>query len=81
MVCYHAPCMCCVSGSRACPACRLAALQGMEVYSTVLWHLKREVQAAHLAQQAIGLDRLSPHAWCVMGNCFSLHKVRPGCLM
>lgn len=50
--------------------------QGMEVYSTVLWHLKREVQLAALAQQVVGLDRLSPHAWCVMGNCFSLHKVR-----
>ena len=51
----------------------------MEVYSTALWHLKREVQLAHLAQQAVALDRLHPATWCVMGNCFSLNKVRaPG---
>ena len=56
-------------------------LQGLEVYSTVLWHLGREVELAHLAQAAVALDRLSPAAWCAVGNCFSLHKVctRPGC--
>ena len=27
------------------------------------------------AQEAIQLDRQSPYAWCVMGNCFSLQKV------
>jgi hypothetical protein len=42
----------------------------------VLWHLGREVELAHLAQRAVALDRLSPHAWCAVGNCFSLHKVR-----
>lgn len=50
--------------------------QGMEVYSTVLWHLKREVDLAHLAQEATAWDRRSPHAWTIMGNCFSLQKVR-----
>ncbi|EIE23188.1 TPR-like protein [Coccomyxa subellipsoidea C-169] len=54
-------------------------LQGMEVYSTVLWHLKREVDLAHLAQEATAWDRRSPHAWTIMGNCFSLQKARrPG---
>lgn len=53
-----------------------SALQGLEVYSTVLWHLRREVELAHLAQRAVALDRLSPAAWCAVGNCFSLHKVR-----
>lgn len=52
------------------------ALQGMEVYSTVLWHLKREVDLSHLAQMAISLDRRSAHAWAIVGNCFSLQKVR-----
>ena len=51
------------------------AAQGMEVYSTVLWHLKREVDLAHLAQRAIQLDRRSAHAWAIVGNCFSLQKV------
>ncbi len=52
------------------------AVQGMEVYSTVLWHLKEEVALSHLAQQVIAQDRHSPHAWAVLGNCFSLQKVR-----
>lgn len=47
----------------------------MEYYSTVLWHLKREVDLSHLAQEAIALDRLDPRTWCIMGNCFSLQKV------
>lgn len=52
-------------------------MQGMEVYSTALWHLKREVELSHLAQEALALDRLSPHTCCVLGNCFSLQKVPP----
>ena len=47
----------------------------MELYSTVLWHLRREVDLSHLAQSALALDRLDPRAWCIMGNCFSLQKV------
>ena len=50
-------------------------LQGMEVYSTVLWHLKRESELSHLAQEAVAWDRRSPRAWAIMGNCFSLQKV------
>ena len=50
-------------------------MQGMEVFSTVLWHLKEELALSHLAQQVIAQDRHSPHAWAVLGNCFSLQKV------
>jgi len=49
-------------------------LKGIEIYSTVLWHMKREVELSALAQEAIALDRESPAAWCIMGNCFSLQK-------
>ncbi len=49
----------------------------MEVYSTVLWHLKRETALSNLAQEAVAWDRRSPHAWAIMGNCFSLQKVPP----
>ncbi|DBA97960.1 TPA: Cell division cycle protein 27 [Trebouxia sp. C0006] len=49
-------------------------LEGLEVYSTVLWHMKREVEVSYLAQEAIAQDRRSPHAWAIMGNCFSLQK-------
>ena len=46
----------------------------MEIYSTVLWHLQREVQLSALAQDLIAQDKASPITWCVSGNCFSLHK-------
>ncbi|RMD40012.1 hypothetical protein DV735_g5121, partial [Chaetothyriales sp. CBS 134920] len=49
-------------------------LQDMEVYSTVLWHLKSEVELAYLARELIEIDRLSPQAWCAVGNSFSLHR-------
>mmetsp|Transcript_7008 Transcript_7008/g.25848 ORF Transcript_7008/g.25848 Transcript_7008/m.25848 type:complete len:818 (-) Transcript_7008:193-2646(-) len=49
-------------------------LEGLELYSTVLWHLRKDVELSYLAQEAISLDRLSPQAWCVMGNCFSLQR-------
>lgn len=47
-------------------------LQGLEVYSTVLWHLRKEAELSHLAQDAVTLDRWAPQTWCVAGNCFSL---------
>lgn len=58
--------------------------QGLELYSTVLWHLKRETDLAHLAQEALATDRLAPQTWwaaalgmgcctagwgCVSGGC------------
>lgn len=49
-------------------------LKGIEVYSTVLWHMKREVELSALSQEVVAIDRQSPAAWCVMGNCFSLQK-------
>ena len=53
----------------------MCGVQGLEVYSTVLWHMKKEVEVSYLAQEAIAQDRRSPHAWAIMGNCFSLQKV------
>ena len=49
-------------------------LEGLEYYSTVLWHLQKEIQLSSLAQELIEYDKLSPETWCVVGNCFSLHK-------
>ena len=31
--------------------------QGLEVFSTILWHLKKEVALCHLAQQTIAVHR------------------------
>jgi anaphase-promoting complex subunit 3 len=46
----------------------------MEIYSTILWHLRKEVGLSHLAQQLVDADKMSPQAWCALGNCFSLQK-------
>jgi anaphase-promoting complex subunit 3 len=47
-------------------------LEDTEVYSTILWHLKNEVDLAYLAHELSEIERLSPQAWCAIGNSFSL---------
>ncbi|CAM9993813.1 unnamed protein product, partial [Phaeothamnion confervicola] len=49
-------------------------MEGLEVLSTVLWHLHDDVELCYLAQHAVQRDRLSPVTWCVLGNCFSLQR-------
>jgi anaphase-promoting complex subunit 3 len=49
-------------------------LEDMEVYSTVLWHLKNEIDLAFLSHEIIDVDRTSPEAWCAVGNSFSLQR-------
>ncbi|KAI9887132.1 MAG: anaphase-promoting complex subunit cdc27 [Watsoniomyces obsoletus] len=51
-----------------------ARLEDMEIYSTVLWHLKNEVGLSFLAHELMDVDRLSPQAWCAIGNTFSLQR-------
>lgn len=46
-------------------------LEDMEIYSTVLWHLKSEIELAYLAHELVEVDRLSPQAWSAIGNSFS----------
>lgn len=46
----------------------------MDIYSTALWHLQKEVALSALAQDLIELNKNSPITWVVSGNCFSLHK-------
>ena len=48
--------------------------ESMEVYSNVLWHMKNEVELAYLAHELVEIDRLSPQAWCAVGNSFSLQR-------
>ncbi|XP_057958412.1 cell division cycle protein 27 homolog B [Malania oleifera] len=50
------------------------SLEGMDVYSTVLFHLKEDMKLSYLAQELISTDRLAPQSWCAMGNCYSLQK-------
>ncbi|KAK3954141.1 hypothetical protein QBC32DRAFT_208429 [Pseudoneurospora amorphoporcata] len=47
-------------------------LEDMEVYSTVLWHLKKETELSFLAHEMIDSVWDSPQAWCALGNAWSL---------
>eukprot|EP00743_Colponemidia_sp_Colp-15_P008509 GILK01009256.1.p1 GENE.GILK01009256.1~~GILK01009256.1.p1 ORF type:complete len:672 (-),score=137.52 GILK01009256.1:61-2076(-) len=49
-------------------------MDGLEVYSTVLWHLKKDIDLSALAQETVECNRLAPQSWCAVGNCFSLQK-------
>jgi len=49
-------------------------IEGLELYSTALWHLQKEVRLSTLAHELTELDNNSPEAWCATGNCFSLQK-------
>ena len=51
-----------------------ARLEDLELYSTVLWHLKKDVELSYLAHELIDVDRLSPQAWCIVGNSFALQR-------
>lgn len=50
------------------------SLEGMDIYSTVLYHLKEDMKLSYLAQELIATDRFAPQSWCAMGNCYSLQK-------
>ncbi|XP_022731116.1 cell division cycle protein 27 homolog B-like isoform X2 [Durio zibethinus] len=50
------------------------SLEGMDIYSTVLYHLKEDMKLSYLVQELISTDRLAPQSWCAMGNCYSLQK-------
>ena len=49
-------------------------MEDMEVFSTVLCHQKKDVDLAFLAHELIEQDRLSPEAWCAIGNSFSVQR-------
>ncbi|KAG9133840.1 hypothetical protein Leryth_023152 [Lithospermum erythrorhizon] len=66
-----------LEAERAFSLARLASpycLEGMDTYSTVLYHLKEDMKLSYLAQELISTDRLAPQSWCAMGNCYSLQK-------
>ncbi|PVH96728.1 TPR-like protein [Periconia macrospinosa] len=49
-------------------------LEDMEVFSNTLWQLKKETDLAYLAHTLVDQDRLSPQAWCALGNAQSLQR-------
>lgn len=48
--------------------------QDMEIYSTILWHLKRETDLAFLSHELVDANWLTPQAWCALGNSWSLAR-------
>ncbi|KAM0515736.1 hypothetical protein ACHAPE_005815 [Trichoderma viride] len=49
-------------------------LEDMEVYSTILWHLRRETDLSFLAHELVDAAWHSPQAWCALGNAWSLAR-------
>lgn len=49
-------------------------MEGLEIFSTVLWHLKQDVQMCALAHEIADKEILSCEVWCAIGNCFSRQK-------
>ncbi|RKP37974.1 hypothetical protein BJ085DRAFT_24277, partial [Dimargaris cristalligena] len=57
-------------------------VEGLEAYSTLLWHTRQLTALSHLAHTLAALHRRTPEAWCAVGNCFSLqcqHAAALGC--
>lgn len=46
----------------------------MEYYSTLLWHLRKDVELSFLSHELLEVDRGSWQAWCALGNSFSIQK-------
>jgi anaphase-promoting complex subunit 3 len=51
-----------------------ARLEGLEFFSSCLWHLKDQYQLCNLANHALELSHYTPETWIIVGNCYSLQK-------
>jgi tetratricopeptide (TPR) repeat protein len=51
-----------------------ARLEGMEYYSSCLWHLKDQYQLVNLASHVLEQSHFCAETWIVVGNCYSLQK-------
>ena len=48
--------------------------QDLEIYSTVLWHLRKEAALGHLCYVLKDTASNAPETWCAIGNAFSLSR-------
>ena len=48
------------------------SLETMDVYSTLLWHMKDKTQLSLLSHELLSLEPLSHITWCCIGNMFSV---------
>ncbi|GME75395.1 unnamed protein product [Ambrosiozyma monospora] len=44
----------------------------MEYYSTLLWHLHKEIELSYLCHELHEIDKDAPESWIAVGNLFSL---------
>ena len=49
-------------------------LEGLEYYSTCLWHLKKLLDLCYISNHAMERSLFAPETWCILGNCYSLQK-------
>jgi anaphase-promoting complex subunit 3 len=49
-------------------------VEDMEYYSTLLWHLHKDVELCHLAHELLSVSKNSPQTWVAVGNLFSLNR-------
>ncbi|KAH3671706.1 hypothetical protein OGAPHI_000411 [Ogataea philodendri] len=49
-------------------------LKEMEYYSTLLWHLHKELELSFLSHELHGISKDSSEAWIAVGNLFSLKR-------
>lgn len=49
-------------------------LEGLEYYSTCLWHQKKTTDLCFISNYALERSILAPESWCILGNCYSLQK-------
>ncbi|SSD58542.1 uncharacterized protein SCODWIG_00303 [Saccharomycodes ludwigii] len=49
-------------------------VQDMDVYSTLLWHLKDKSKLSYLSHELLDIAPLLPQTWCCIGNLFSSLK-------
>ncbi|QIW96086.1 hypothetical protein AMS68_001604 [Peltaster fructicola] len=49
-------------------------IEDIEVYSTILWHLKKDTALALLCHSVREQHYDEPQTWCVVGNTFSLSR-------
>ena len=49
-------------------------LEGLEYYSSCLWHLQDQYKLCHLANEALEQSYFAAETWIVFGNCYSLQK-------
>ena len=59
---------------KECQRVEPARLEGMEYFSSCLWHLKEQYQLCNLANHVLEQSLFAPETWIVLGNSYSLQK-------